>query len=279
MINHTPGSPRRPLLLTLLVLLAFGAVAWHVAGGYAGAAAVKSPVAHLPLIAKRATTPIAGTPLATATATGTATATPTATETPTTRDCTGVYPLAVVATLLDQQAEIFLPPSNPDELPYYIPYSDETYKDKWQRRVYLSSSGFSYLRWRVDVASGNNAAITAALTGTGTLEQGFDEVVPWPDTNNPPPDGYPLRPGRLNEGDWIYGASGFTGSSGVNAALDYHIRQRTVMVLPIVDRMVGSGQNTYWGMQAFGNFLLRGYGRGYLDLVYVGKTNPVPCTS
>jgi hypothetical protein len=295
MITPT-GTPRRAMLLTLLALIVFGAIAWQAPlRAQSGAAETAwPPVAYLPYVRGSGGAPVVGTATATpmptrtptATATTTATATATATATPATRDCNGVYPIAIDAALLDLNAGKFLPPADPVEAPFYKLYSDETYQNKWQRRIYRSNGptlGYMYLRWRADATSGNIAAMTAALTGTGTLEQGFDEVVPWPDPNTPPPSSYPLRPGRLSEGDWMYVNTGLVASSGVAAVLDYHVQHRTVLVLPIVDTTVGTGQNTYKRMALFGNFLLRGYSmvsnNSYLDLVYVGQPSPAPCTT
>jgi hypothetical protein len=299
MIDPRAGLPRRLLLLALLALFVFSALAWRsTAAGQAGVLPSPSPVVYLPLVANgvapiahptrtptamatsMATATMTNTPTTTATPTATATATPTVTATPSdSRYCKDVYPIWIGAQLLDLNAGKFLPPSDPVELPFYVPYSDDTYTDKWQRRVYVPTSstlGYGFISWLSSVSSDSAFVLAEALTGTGTLDKGFEEVVPWPDPNQPMPIGYPLLPGRPNEGDWINGFVGIANNAEVKASLDRHVQQRTAMILPIISERVGSGQNTYVHMLKFGTFLLRGYalsGRSYLDLVYLGKSS------
>jgi hypothetical protein len=113
------------------------------------------------------------------------------------------------------------------------------------------------------------------LTGDGNIDEGFNEA-PWPASNSlnlPKPAGYPLRPNQLNLGDWIYGNPGVSNSTNVRAQLDWHIANRTVMILPIHDTDDGGGINGNYHVSQLGAFLLRGYdlnGHGYFDLVYLG---------
>ena len=256
-----------------------------------------------PTIMPSSTTTAAPSATATATspaASATATATPSATTTPTTIPaCRGIYPIRLDAALLD--ANHFLPPTDSSEAPYYLPYTDATYADKWQRRIYLTSfdtAGFSFLRWQADTSSGNALAIANALSGTGNVGQGFDEVVldppirnssgvqnvtGWPDPNTYEVPGYPLLPHVLSLGDWVYGAPDLSITQAIGAALQSHIANRTVMLLPIVDRGVAAGNERYFHLSNLAMFLLRGSGnqagRGwYLDLVYLGAPDLPRCS-
>ncbi len=223
------------------------------------------------------------TATAMATAKATATATPTATvppATPSSRDCSGVYPIGISDNLLAQGE--FLPPSDPEELQFYKIYHDPIYGAHTQRRIYLNAhdDGFAFLSWG---ASSNALVLATALTSTGTLEQGFEEVVPWPDWTTSPPSDYPLHPGRLNTGDWIHTPDDVSMSADMMAAFEYHTQHRTLMVLPIVKGRVRSGRELSVYMNRFENFLLLNYhysaGNFYLDLVSIGETSPTPCSS
>jgi hypothetical protein len=287
MAHSIKAFMRGSIVLGLLALLLLSLFGWNAPPTNADSKARS----YLPAIMRQltndtatATSNAVATATATVTPSSTATTTVTATATATMipkRNCNGVYPIWIKAQLLEQDG--FLQPSNPSERPFYVPYSDETYTNKMQRRLYLSNAGesnFGFLRWRSDISSGNAMALANALTGTGTLEAGFDEVVPWPDSSSAPPPGYPLAPQRLNAGDWLYEATDVSISADMQAALDYHIAHKTVMILPIVDSKVGGGTNVFSHMNRFGNFLLRGSGGGggyYLDLVYVGESSPPPC--
>jgi len=166
-------------------------------------------------------------------------------------------------------------------------YSDETYQNKTWKRVpeYVPpthpNGGFSWLRWLSSTPNGSIVALTASLTGTGDLGEGFDEV-PWPlNAVLPKPDGYPLYSGQMNPGDWVYGDSGMANSSSIRSALDYHTANKTIMVLPIFDVTISSNGPIYHIVRP-GAFLLRGYslnGTAYLDLVYIEEPNIALCTS
>ncbi|HEX5692379.1 MAG TPA: hypothetical protein VFX76_20325 [Roseiflexaceae bacterium] len=278
----------------LIMLSALGMRGPNPRAAEVGATPLYLPVIRRdgPTATPTATTSATATSTATATATATSTATPTATTsatataTPTeqpTVGCfphSGTYPIALHESLLD--ANGFVPPTEPNELPYYVSYSDEIYQNKTQRRIYLVdgtniSAGFTFLRWRADPLSGNTSAFTSAMSGTGTLSQGFDEA-PWPagDVGIPKPDSYPWFPHQFNTGDWTYGTSGVTLGAAVRAALDQHIVDRTLMTLPLYDASVGVGANTSVHVAKPGAFLLRGYGtasggRLYFDLVYIDE--------
>ncbi len=152
-------------------------------------------------------------------------------------------------------------------------------------RLYLADNNqpgqFGWLRWLDGQgASGANAnsaqELEMALSGTGTLSKGFMEA-PWPNINLPRPANYPERPGELNVGDWVYGSSGFTASNDRRAALDAHISNQTLMVLPIYDVAAGQGSNAVYRVVRFGLFVLTEYGRErnrpYMDFIFLGTPN------
>jgi hypothetical protein len=219
----------------------------------------------------------------------------------------GVYPIAVNLANIDSTKGIFYPPTGPNaeaEIKYYGMYYDENYDTgRTQRRIYRKADfsqpgNFDWLKWPSDKNAGNAGATEDMMSLDGNLDLGFDEVVMdppiksstgkqyttgWPDPNSAEVTGYPLFPHQLSEGDWIYGNTGNDGASGVKDALDYHIANRTVLNLPIVDRVIGSGgANSYFHFVKMGAFLLRGYdltANGYFDLVYVGGANKTACLS
>jgi hypothetical protein len=245
----------------LPVVLRAGATALPTASPTATSTTTASPTAS-------------ATPTATASppATATASATPTATEEIVSAcfPVSGTYPIAVNGSYLNADGFV-----NPDGY-----YSDETYQNKTWKRMFLQdgsnlNGGFMFLRWRADISSGNMISLTESMTGTGNLGAGFDEA-PWPATSDielPQPATYPLFPHQLNPGDWVYGNSGVSFSASLNATLDWHIANRTLMILPLYDATNGGGSNAYVHTARPGAFLLRGYGSSggqkYLDLVYI----------
>ena len=278
-MHTTPSSSRSRRLIILLVGLAIfmlGSLAnWRAPVLSGAAATTPAPLAYMPLIAKpapSASATITVTPTTSAAPTATPTATATATEVP--PACNAVYPIVLNANLFNDNG--FAPPANPAELPYYGIYSDGTYNNKTQRRVYHTTSfampSYEILRWKTSQA-GSVVELTAALSGTGTLAQGFQEVTPWPDPSTTAPPGYPLLPGQLSPGDWVAGSSGLLNTQAIRAAFDAHIEHKTVMSLPIADQSVGTGQNAAFHFIRLGHFLLRGYNlssTSYFDLVYLG---------
>jgi hypothetical protein len=140
---------------------------------------------------------------------------------------------------------------------------------------------------------GDNSAtaLAAGLTGAGSLSAGFRED-DWPMDNGvsavplQQPTGYPLVPGKLSAGDWVSGAPGLMNKSQVVDALDFHIRVRTILTLPIYDYVTGTGSNVEYHVLDLGRFYIRGHGfvnpnsaesaqyggksGWYIDLVYLG---------
>jgi len=285
--SHIRHRSLRPAVVSfLLALILFGSLHdWRTSELRGAPAAEPTPLAYLPLIARAgptATTTLVPTSTPTPTTvspTPTASATATPTGTPQ-QACRAVYPIGLNTALFNDNG--FIPPTDPAELPYYGIYNDATYTNKTQRRVYLNPSKLTstILSWD-PTAPFNAARLTAALTGTGTLSQGFLEVVPWPDPNSKDPAGYPLVPGQLTSGDWVRTVdSSLINSAGSAAALRYHIDHKMLMSLPIVDQFVGTGQNGAAYFNRMGDFLLRGFDLSgpspYFDLVFIGSDNHRP---
>lgn len=170
--------------------------------------------------------------------------------------------------------------TNPDRR-----YTDPPYRNKTVKRIYTHdrdtpNGGFHWLRWKADQNAGNATELEEMLAGPGNLGEGFTEN-PWPSSNSaslPKPDVYPTRPNQLNSGDWIHGNSGISNRSGVRAAMDAHIANRTVLNLPVYDAFAGNGNNadSSYHMAWLGSFLLLDYDRtGYswFEVAYVGQAN------
>ncbi len=100
----------------------------------------------------------------------------------------------------------------------------------------VSGSGFSWVRWSGDMSSGSAYELVDALTGSGTLWAGFSE-------RTPPPTGYTNGPtlGVLEAGDWVAVKAGLAAS--LSEPLDYHIANKTLMILPIFDLQSGADNN------------------------------------
>jgi hypothetical protein len=290
--NHSGRSRFAPFLIALSALLLFSLLAWSAPRTRADSQAR----AYLPAIMRQlsngseapaATATATIRPIRTPSATATSTATPTITPSPTPThelapDCNNLYPIDLNGQLLDN--DHFNPPAEADELPYYGFYSDATYTNKTQRRVYMRqfvAPGFAFARWRVSTPD-TITALVASLSGAGNITQGFEEA-PWPGGVAGKPADYPLRPGQLesSDGDWIY-ASGASINGDLLAALQYHVENRSLLTLPISSAAAGAGSNLSYHVERLGNVLLRGYGNQsgkgwYLDLVYVGDSTAPAC--
>lgn len=214
----------------------------------------------------------------------------------------GVYPIAVSADDISTDTNQFKSGSPPeDKNPYTMKYKDADYPTGVvQRRIFAKTNvgtpgSFSYLRWREDnnEADGGNptsaTALARMLSDSGSLAAGFDEAgdsIPandqWPDKLSPKPTNYPFKPNQLNPGDWIHASTGWVNSSAVNAALQKHITEKTVMYLPIFDKAAGVGNNAAIRLSRLGKFYLRGKGtdpkgQGYFDLVFLGDAKQNAC--
>ena len=192
------------------------------------------------------------------------------------------YPITLDLTLFDNDK--FKPPTDPEELQYFLLYSDTTYTNKTQRRIYQTTylDRFGFARWRADTPTDSVPALVASLSGTGNIAQGFDEA-PWPVGVPGKPSAYPIRPTILgaNDSDWIYGSTANM-SSDVLTALEAHVINKTLLTFPIYDQISQAGSNLSYHVTSLGDFLLRSYGtepvKGrYLDLVYIGSSTAPQC--
>jgi hypothetical protein len=197
----------------------------------------------------------------------------------------GIYPIAVDDGILDRGAQRF---KTPDTV-----YTDEVYRNRTQKRIFLneanSSGNFGFMRWQSNQDNGNSASVlAAALTDGGTIGSGYVEAT-WPNDNAQPlqeTPGYPPVPNQPSPGDWVAGAANLFSDGLVTSKLDLHIRNRTIMTLPIYSYASGNGANASYYMSAVGNFYLRSYGfitagspeaiqygnsGNYIDLVYLGS--------
>lgn len=189
-----------------------------------------------------------------------------------------VYPIAVNIDTLD--GEDFIDP-NPDQATGEWGVMTGALKNYTWRRLYVhttSSEGdFGWLRWTSQ--GGDEDDLSIMLTGDGNLDEGFEEVTPWPVSNPPEPEVYPDKPYQLNSGDWVHGNDPFTGRGGVADRLDGHKLQNdkgTVLILPIFSHATSEGgKDAKYLVTGLGSFALKGYGedelgRPYLDLVSLG---------
>jgi Putative Flp pilus-assembly TadE/G-like len=183
--------------------------------------------------------------------------------------CTrGIYPIVIRDDFLGPNGWV-----NPTST-----YSDNVYKNRTLKRIYTRDTqnpngAFNWLRWVDATSVGSAPDLQASLTGPGNIEDGFNEPA-WPTAANlpPKPTGYPQQPGVLNAGDWVYGNSGISNSSGIRAELDKHMQNHTEMMLPLWDYNDGNGVNGNYHISRVGRFLLTGYDldKGYFDFVYLG---------
>jgi hypothetical protein len=190
---------------------------------------------------------------ATSTATSTATIPPTATATatvpPVYNACiNNTFPIAVKNLTLQANLPYWYKPRTLESIglsPFAddasIPSLNTTNSASPRFRVYARSDQvgptFYWGRWNGAEASGSSQDLSTALTGNGSLAAGFSERTP-PASD---PAAIPLVNGRLEAGDWLAG----TGASPLNTAtmnaLNSHIAQKTMLVLPVYDSFVGNG--------------------------------------
>ncbi len=194
--------------------------------------------------------------------------------------CTdGLYPIGVDTSLLNTSTFRF---NVPDRV-----YSDDVYRNLSQKRILLrddsATGGFGLMRWQANANNFNNpTTLVTALSSSGAIKDGFVEA-PWPldaQGNSAVPlaktDGYPLKPGVLNTNEWVAGAaSSLMNNANVLAQIDLHIRNRTLVNLPIYDFVTKTSPDTVYHVQSVGKFLIVGRGvqagQSYLDLVYLSQ--------
>ncbi|MEM8531767.1 MAG: vWA domain-containing protein, partial [Chloroflexota bacterium] len=135
------------------------------------------------------------------------------------------------------------------------------------------TNGFAWLRWTPNQQNAANM-----LRGFGNLKDGFEEAA-WPKgSSSPAPDFYPLTPGQISVNDWVYGFPGNPYDGNVQALLQGHVDNRTLMLLPIVsDSVVVNGSQFAYQFNRLGIFFLVGYGNDTIELAYVGEANNETC--
>jgi hypothetical protein len=203
----------------------------------------------------------------------------------------GIYPIAVDKSYLngDQMAKPDPPDANNDGIidDGWREIKTGDYAGHTARYLYLHDGktsepgSFGFLRWKAHSSNNSAPTLEASLRGAGNLSAGFEEA---PERSAPrgqlnaPGSEYPSRPGEINEGDWVYGSSGFS-VGGQATPIDEHISLGTKMVLPIYNDSIGPGQheddNTVrFRVSEFGTFVVLSTGRDknrpYLELVYLG---------
>jgi hypothetical protein len=184
-----------------------------------------------------------------------------------------VYPLAVDTRALQANPGVWYQPVtlasiglNADADDIDIPFLNIFTPNSPRFRISDSTTGtwFSWTRWDGANLDGTAFNLTAALTGTGTLSQGFSEM---------DPTGFSLEAialvnGRLEAGDLLPWQDVQPGAD-MGAALDMLIKQKTLMVLPIYRFVYGRGTSAGMGLQVdrFVQVRLLGYdlGSSYSD--------------
>lgn len=193
--------------------------------------------------------------------------------------CTsGIYPIMINKDRIDEQKKTWVDVQSR--------YTDDIYRNLPVTRIWQKESGvsgnFGYVLWPGGTNSAGNAPwLRAALTPPGNAdskELPYNEA-PWPDKNATQlvePNGYPLKPGIMNKGDWVAANSG--NSNTVSTELQYLISKRIILTLPLYDDAVGNGANGAFHLYGVGKFLLLGHGHQggnpggwYMDLAYIGQ--------
>jgi hypothetical protein len=184
-----------------------------------------------------------------------------------------VYPIAVDTRALQDNPGVWYQPVtlasiglNPDADDIAIPFLNIFTPSSPRFRVSDNETGpwFSWTRWDGTSSDGTAFNLTAAMTGTGTLSQGFSEM----DPTGFSPEAVPLVNGRLEAGDLLPWQDVQPGDD-IGAALDTLIKQKTLLVLPIYRFVYGRGISVGMGLQVdrFVQVRLLGYdlGSSYTD--------------
>jgi hypothetical protein len=138
-----------------------------------------------------------------------------------------------------------------------IPSLNTTNSNSPRFRVYANNYNFGptyyWGRWNGAEASGSSQDLSTALTGNGNLAAGFSERTP-PASD---PAALPLVNGRLESGDWLAGTGATASTTATQAALDSHIAQKTILILPVYDSFVGNGGSADSGYHVVGFIQVR----------------------
>jgi hypothetical protein len=217
------------------------------------------------------------TTTATATPTASATATTTATSTTQPQACVPVMPISISYGTLDNSGENFIDPQTPGD--FGVIEEPGEFFGKTYRRLYFNSFELHFVRWReTQTLSGlpaaSSAALAESLSGDGNALAGFQEVPVWP--GDFPPLEYPLRPGEINAGDWLFGTGASYGTQPISDALRVLSATERLLILPVYTDVIGIGDDAKLFLTEFKVFLITNFGylpeRGnYMTLLAVGN--------
>ncbi|HEY1016128.1 MAG TPA: pilus assembly protein TadG-related protein [Herpetosiphonaceae bacterium] len=110
---------------------------------------------------------------------------------------------------------------------------------------------FLWLTW--NPSNQSQTALEASLMGAGNLSSGFTEATP-PASD---PAAQRLVNGRMEVGDWVSGNTGNVTS--VDDELNWHIANKTQMILPLHNAVAGSGSNGTFRISRFVTVRLLSY--------------------
>lgn len=191
-----------------------------------------------------------------------------------------VYPITFdQAYLTDNPSKGYVAPiisTNPDLPASTFPAESRFTVYRHPQTVGLSGN-FLWLRWNGDQNNNPAGALANSLQYPGNILDGFAEA--------PAPTGSKngKTPNELELGDWIAGDAGNSVSNDVMAALNFHISNKTRMILPVYDTTYGNGTNAAYHATKFVQVRLLNVsdlnGRnGYIEFGLVGENPycPVP---
>lgn len=187
--------------------------------------------------------------------------------------CTTIYPLGVRSNALTTTGFVSSEGN----------FSGGEYRNRTTKTLTLQTTAnpngnFVWLRWSANAnssthGSGSNALVTM-MKGTGNIAEEFAEA-PWPTNHSEyrnKPEGYPIVPGQLTVGDWVYAGATST-PSGLGTVLAEHKfaanKDVRVLILPIVDAT--DGNNSY-RVASLGAFAVTDYNvaNNKVKLAYLG---------
>jgi hypothetical protein len=183
----------------------------------------------------------------------TPTATATATIPPGAGGCVDyVYPITLHTAYLDNNQPAWYRPVTlasvglgADAEDAQIPSLNSTNSNSPRFRIYRNPNtvglpgNYSWVRWNGNELQASGGDLVAALTGAGSLSQGFHEFPPPPED----PVALPLLNGSLEPGDWLAANAGNVVTTDLVTALNAHIATKTRMILPVHFLITGWGNS------------------------------------
>lgn len=123
---------------------------------------------------------------------------------------------------------------------------------------------YGWLSWNGSNTTDN---LVASLTPPGNAPQQYFN----PDS---PENGWTPDYGDtgIDVGEWVQGMPGRAKADEVRARLDWHIANKTPMVIPLYDQLAGTGANAYCRVASFAAFELQSYDMTGRDQVICGKS-------